>query len=283
MISVIGLGELGTQIADKFSQYPQYQIYKIGHDLPKGKRNKNLKKYDSPEEYEKKCPSMKTYFKDVADEVLLVCDGSEYITSSALRILEQVKNKKLNVLYLKPDLALLEADRKRHEKLAFNVFQQYARSGLLDRVYLVDMNMAETAAGNLPIDGYYDHLYEFISYTFHMINVYGRTKGLIDNFQPIERVNRITTFGISNLENEDRMFFSLDSAFEMGYYYAVSKRTLEKDDKLLPRIKRRIKAKSDEFTRIMFSIHQTEYDDDYVYCVKHTKFIQGEENVETDS
>ena len=112
-----------------------------------------------------------------------------------------------------------------------------------------------------------------------MINVYGRTKGIIDNFQPIESVNRITTFGVSNMENEDKMFFSLDKTFEMGYYYGVSKRTLEKDDKLLPKIKRMVREKSDEFTRVMFSIHQTEYEDDYVYCVKHTKFIQGEDNV----
>ena len=66
-MNVVGLGSAGCGIVDKFAQYPQYNVYKIDVGL------KGLKKdgiYAMPEQksveaYEKNCPSMKNFFKNI--------------------------------------------------------------------------------------------------------------------------------------------------------------------------------------------------------------------------
>ena len=64
-MNIIGLGKAGCAIADKFAQYPQYDIYKIDVGLKGYKKNGiyDMPAQKSPEQYEAKCPSMRTFFK----------------------------------------------------------------------------------------------------------------------------------------------------------------------------------------------------------------------------
>ena len=52
MDSIIGLGAAGCRIADKFSQYPQYDIYKMDVGLKRTPRTYGIKKASTPEEFE---------------------------------------------------------------------------------------------------------------------------------------------------------------------------------------------------------------------------------------
>ena len=46
MISVVGLGGIGCKIADKFSEWSNYKVWKIdSSELPKGTRNKTIKNF----------------------------------------------------------------------------------------------------------------------------------------------------------------------------------------------------------------------------------------------
>jgi hypothetical protein len=49
-LNLIGLGQAGCNIADRFSQYPQYKIYKLDVDI-EGKRCYDIKHQKGPEEY----------------------------------------------------------------------------------------------------------------------------------------------------------------------------------------------------------------------------------------
>ena len=53
MDTIVGLGKAGCAIADKFSKYPQYKIFKIDSEgLDKGeKRSHLLKRRKHPEQY----------------------------------------------------------------------------------------------------------------------------------------------------------------------------------------------------------------------------------------
>ena len=88
MKTIIGLGQAGCNIADKFSQYPQYKVYKIDVDLKKAPRCYSFPKYNTSEEYEKSCPSLKNFFKHVKGEILFITSCG-LISSASLRILEQ--------------------------------------------------------------------------------------------------------------------------------------------------------------------------------------------------
>ena len=67
MQTIIGLGQAGCNIADKFAEYPQYKVYKIDAGLEKAPRCFNFPKYDNPEKYEENCTNVKDFFKNVKD------------------------------------------------------------------------------------------------------------------------------------------------------------------------------------------------------------------------
>ena len=58
MDTIVGLGKAGCAIADKFAQYPQYQVFKIDSEgIDKdGKNNFLLEKQTHPEKYEQNTP-----------------------------------------------------------------------------------------------------------------------------------------------------------------------------------------------------------------------------------
>ena len=130
MDTVIGLGKAGCAIADKFSQYPQYKVFKIdAENISENKKNeKLLKKKTSPEQYETSVPSMRAFLKPSTNNVLFVLSGSGAISGTSLRILEQLSKMKktVNVLYIKPDVEFLGANNKAQERLVRNVLQEYA-------------------------------------------------------------------------------------------------------------------------------------------------------------
>ena len=74
----------------------------------------------------------------MSDEILFVIGGGGKYQSAALSILKQLKNHKINILYIKPDVAFLGQQSLMLDNLVFNVFQEYARSGVFERLYVVD-------------------------------------------------------------------------------------------------------------------------------------------------
>ena len=94
MSTVVGLGKAGCSIADLFAKYPQYDILKIREGSRKDKTTNTytMLKQKTPEDYEKKCPALKSFFKDVDGAVLFVLDGSEFISAASLKILEHLKH-----------------------------------------------------------------------------------------------------------------------------------------------------------------------------------------------
>ena len=57
--------------------------------------------------------------------------------------------------------------------------------------------------------------------------------------------------------------------------YILDKMKLETDGKLLAEIKNSIKRKTDQSIRSSYGIYETDYEEDYIYCVYQTSKIQG--------
>ena len=79
------------------------------------------------------------------------------------------------------------------------------------------------------------------------------------------------------------MFFSLDNVSDIGYYYAYGKERLEESSNLFSEIKKAIKEKMTDDVRVMYGVYETNYEQDYVYCVKHTSVIQEQSGGSGDS
>ena len=276
MINVIGLGKVGCAIAEKFRKHPQYEVYKIGAGLP-DKDNKNcfsIKKRSAPEDYEEKFPARVTNaLKKIDGDILFVVSGGTDISSASLRILEAVSPRRIEVLYIKPDLT--DDHSKNLDRVVSNVFQEYARSGLFERLYLISNSAIEKVIGNIPIGRYQDTINDFVSSTIHMLNVYRNTEAVMSSYPKESGICRICTIGIGEMEKmTDQMCFSLDNVNEKSYYFAINKKQVDNDSDLLFRVKKRVTQK-DEDIKVGFGVYSTEYDKNYIYIVSQTKIIQG--------
>tara|TARA_R100001129_G_scaffold173221_1_gene144451 strand:- start:153 stop:989 length:837 start_codon:yes stop_codon:yes gene_type:complete len=272
--TIVGLGKAGCAIADKFCAYPQYKTYKIDSEGIDGK-SKNcflLQRQDAPEEYEKNIRTMKSFFKDTTDDVLFVVSGSGIVSGAALQVLKSLQGKNVSVLYIKPDLEFLAKTNIYQERLVRNVLQEYTRSGVFNRMFLVDNKKVENILGDVPIVGYYDKLNELIVSTIHMVNVYNHQDPIHSTPFDTSETTRISTFGILDIDKgEENLFFSLDNIREKSYYYAINSKVLETDGKLLRRLTDNINKNVGKDVSAGFQVYSTSYDENYGYLVVNTE------------
>ena len=279
MDTIIGLGNAGCNIADKFAKYSQYTTYKLDVGLSPTSTTFPLERHQKIEDYEEKCPNLSTFFEGVSDDLLFVVGGGGNISSASLSILKQLSNHKINILYIKPDVAFLGRHAIELDNLVFNVFQEYARSGMFERLYVVDNALIEKVIPSVSVKNYYDNLNEAVVSSFHMINVFNHIDSVTDTFGELPAGTRISTIGfVDPKKNLDKMFFSLDSVTDMVYYYAYNKMKLEAENSLFGEIRNSLKRKMKPGIRVSYGIFETDYDEDYIYCVNHTCVIQKQDN-----
>ena len=271
---IIGLGKAGCAIADRFAHYPQYEVYKMDVGLKRTPRTYGLKSATSPEQYEDSLGNLKRFFKDVDGDVLFVVGGSGMTSGASLKILEQIKKCRLHVLYVYGDPDLLGETAQMQQRVTFNVFQEYARSGVLENVILIDNRKLEDMLGNVPIIGFYDKLNDLIVPTMHMINVLRHSESVMDNISASHDISRIVSYGLVDFETgEEKMFFDLANVREKVYYYAINEEKLREQGGLHKRVIAQVKENAKN-TKTTYGIYPTQYEQDYVYCVAYSSIVQ---------
>ncbi len=277
MISIIGLGNAASKIAEKFSNMPQYNVFLLNDNIKKSSTYKyKLKRHNTPEQYEDNIPNLKKFFANVDDHIQFFVVGSSYSSNYSLGILEQLKDKKIDLYYIKPDTELLTGIPKLLENAAFGILQQYARSGLLNSITIISNLKIEEVVGDVPIKTYFDVINSSIYSAVHYINYFSHIEPEIGQVsQPLD-INRIRTVGVLNLNNlEEKWFFDLDMERDMCYYMCINKEKLETDGGLHRKLVEMLKEKPrNAFRRISYAIYETDLEQDFGFCVAHTNAIQ---------
>ena len=270
---VIGLGTAGCKIAKAFSKFPQYESY--GIDTTK-EADVTIKERQNHEEYDKHFPSLKRKFKFTNTEVLVAVCGSGQVSGGILRLLHQLKGNKVSVLYIQPDLALVSETQKIQERIVRNVLQEYARSGLIEMVYLMDNLQVERGIGEVSILGYYDVLNQAIVNTFHMLNVFRNTEPVMGNFIKPSPLSRIATIGILEVdEGKEKWFYDLTEPRDVVYYYGINEEQLTEDGTLFGKITAYVKGKLLPGVDVSYGVFKTTYDQKYCYCIKYSSMVQS--------
>jgi len=274
--TVIGLGTVGCNVARKLEKYEEYEVYKIDHEESDENNYQKIKKYDDPEKYEKTVPGVKTLLKKVEGPVLFVVCGASTVAPASLVILEQIhKRCEISILYIKPETDLLSEQKKMQERAIYSVLQQYSRSGLLERSFLVSNESLDPLVEDASILGYHDSLNDLIASAFHMINFFNHVDSVTDTFSSPAETAKISTFGMMNIETgKENMFFPLDKARETRYYYGIPEESLRKEKMLHRKIVKQVKDKATENTKVSYGIYSTNYKDDFAYVLSHSSFVQ---------
>ena len=283
MISIVGIGNGASAIAEKFEEYPQYNVYTLNSKVERnaGKKRK-LKSFKAPEEYEQNIPNLKKYFAKIDDEVQVFVMGSSYSSNYTLGILEQIKDKKINIFYIKPDTELLTGVPKLMDNAAFGVLQEYARSGVFNSITLISNKNLEEAAGGVPIKKFYDHLNSVIVSTIHYLNYFDRNEPEIGVMAEPSEISRIRTIGmIDPARIQEKWFFDLDMEREVCYYLCIDKEKLETDGNLHKRIVDALKEKPrNAFRKVSYGVYENPHGKDFGFCIAYTNAVQ---NLKKDS
>ena len=276
---VVGLGKAGCNIAKAFGKFPQYETF--GIDTTKD-ATITIKSRSSHEKYDASFPDLRRKLKAKDEDVLVVTSGAGKISGGILRLMEQLKtHNRLRVLYIQPDLSLMSETQKKQERVVKNVLQEYARSGLVERIYLIDNLAIERSIGEVSIVGYYDTLNHAVVNTIHMINVFENTEPILGNFIQPHEIARIATIGVVMMDDEEETkdkenwFYNLTRPRDVVYYYGIGKDDLKNDGTLFGRINRFVKSKIEEGLNVSYGVFETSYEQKYCYCIKYSSMVQS--------
>ena len=283
MDKVIGLGKVGCGIAEEFKVYPEYKIYKIGTDLEsRGNFHTHLivEEQSNIQDYEDKFDTIdaEAYLGTIksSDEVLFVVAGGDPISGISLSLLEIIKKAKVTVLYVCPDRSVSSLLQKRDDKIVFNILQEYARSGLFERLFLVERSRVEELVGDVAIDKYEKSIYHFISYIVAMTNYFDHTDAVLTNRTDPRQISRVGTFAVASLEKDERkLLFPIEEEEYAHYYYGIPEANLKEDSGLMGKIRRQNKNFAKEEVDSCYSVYSTTLDAPIVLCTFYSKRIQS--------
>jgi len=283
MISIVGIGNGASAIAEKFVNFPQYNVYVLNDKVEKssGKKRK-LKRFTSPEDYEENIPDLTKYFSKIDNHVQVFVMGSSYSSNYALGILQQISTKNVDVFYIQPDTTLLTGIPRLMERAACGVLQEYARSGLFSSITIISNKNLEEALQRVPIKKFYDHLNSSIASTVHYLSYFLHNEPEIGVIAPPIDHARIRSIAILETQNiEEKWLFELDMPRQLCYYFCINKEKLETDGGLHKKIVDRLKQKPrNAFRNVSYAIYETEHGKDFGFVVAHTNAIQQQNTLD---
>ena len=283
MISIIGIGSAASAIAKKFSPLENYNIFLLNSKVFKNtKKEFKIKNYNSAEEYEENIPDLKNFFSGVKDRAQVFITGASESSNYTLGILEQIRDRKIDLFYIKPDTELLTENAQLLENVTFGVLQEYARSGLFKSITFISNLHLEKVLGEVPIKTYFDVLNESIFSTVHYLNFFEFTDPEIGQISRPAAVNRIRTIGMLDIENlEEKWLFNLDKSRELCYYICINEERMETEGGLHKKLVDMLKEKpKNAYKKISYAIYETEHND-FGFCVAHTNVVQEQKTLDS--
>tara|TARA_R100001082_G_scaffold109921_1_gene88292 strand:+ start:312 stop:1175 length:864 start_codon:yes stop_codon:yes gene_type:complete len=278
-VNIVGLGQAGCAMADCFSKYPQYSVYKLDNGLERTPSSFPVVKRNSHEEYDKVAPKIKKFVSEMNDSesVVFIMGGSGKISGASLRVLKQLHERfKVHVLYIKPDHTLLNGLGLLQDRACYRVLQEYTRSGVFESMCIVSNPHMEEVLGEVPAIGYYEQLNELLTGVLHWINIFKNTEAVVSTMSELGECVRIYTLGTLDIETgEQKLFFPLNKISDKCYYYGIGKEDLETNGKLFKKIKNQVRDFSiSEEENISYCVHPTTYGTNFAYFTAHSSSIQ---------
>jgi hypothetical protein len=283
MISVVGIGNAASAIAENFATISNYEVYSLNNKVVQNTdRAFRLESFSTPDEYETNIPDLREFFADMRDRVQVFVMGSSMSSNYVLGILEQIKDKDIELFYIQPDTELLTGVPKILEAITFGVLQEYARSAVFKTITLISNLNLEQALGELPIKTYYTLLNQSIFSTVHYLNYFEFSEPEIGQTAKPADLNRIRTVAMLNMENlEEKWLFNLDSPRELCYYICINEERLASEGGLHKKLVDMLKDRpTNAFRKLSYAIYETEHED-FGFCVAHTNVVQEQKTLDS--
>lgn len=216
----VGFGGVGCNIVRAMERLASDEkAYRYIDSKQQEGQSVTLRVYDSPEEQEQKCSvaPVKALFRRLRGKVLVVMTGTSKIAPSSLRALEIVTNKfgseNVSVLYVRPEDMMRKAGISRMmDRAVFGVLQEYARSGQIDEMLVVDNSMMEKIITDANLLNYHMKNNELLAYSLMMCMELVSRNAVYGVSGEFANTSRIKTIGVFDQDNgESFWFYNLDA------------------------------------------------------------------------
>ena len=282
MDKILGIGKFGCAVADEFSEYPEYRVYKVDDTLTE-KGTLSVEKHLNMDEYENNFEELEAqiYLRSIKedDHVLMVVEGGTPISGICLRLAQVISEAKVSILYVCPDREIISTAQKRDDQIAFNVFQEYSRSGVFESIYLAHRPLLETIVGDVAIAEYEKSLCRSLAYVVSMVNYFEHTEPVLTTATETPRVSRIKTLGISSFgqgrEQPMVFLYPLKGSTDMHFLYGVPANLLEEDPTMFGKIKKHISGFAADGLSTTYSVFASELEDPMVFCSVSSDVVQS--------
>ena len=264
---MVGPGNAGKNIVKLFKPHTKnYKIIILDED-------DGVPKQDSVEKYDEHPIKFKQKgLKSHSEAMLFVC-GSGKIAGASLRVLEALREYKTTIVYIVPDLEFAsDRERKRH-RVHFGVLQEYTRSGMIDKMVILDNKTLFTHAGAGTTLKYYDKVNYFIYSTFQNLLYCQNVKPDFGRLHQKKDISRISTIGMGKLEGEEKLLFPLDSITESCYNINIDEEDLDNDEGIIPKCQQLVRDNKEKNRDTSFAIWKSSEGNHY-YSIHSTHFIQ---------
>jgi len=276
--NLLGIGTAGCNVVEQLSQYPAYECYYVSNEIQKTSKFKfRLPELEGPEDYEAmEMDKLHKWMDKITKNCTVFLCGASDSTGITLRALETLHKKgvKIEVVYFSPETEVLSDTKVLHERSVKGILQNFARSGLFEKICLVSNLRLEEIAGSTNVFDYYNQINHVFTSTYYMMDVFKNTKPVTSTFKRPRESCRITTIGLANMENSENLFFPLENEVEMVYYYGINEEKLRTEENLFRTITNNIKSKITEDKKVSFGIYPTQYENDYIYVELFSPKIQ---------
>jgi len=265
---LIGLGKAGCEIVNKFSDSYKKITIDAGSELPE---------FDSPEDYDQKLTNYAHLLDFEERECYFFVCGAGKVSAASLRLLELIQTKKINLVYIYPEEIMLSPTQKKLNRVAFNVFQQYARSGLLKSMYIMSNEEICSFLPYYSLDDMYDHINDAIVNVFENVIFYLNEKPVLGSHHEPKEISRIRTVEYGEFkENKKNMYFPLDNVTETCYINIVNEEDMKNNRELLDLLKNKIREDNENNIISSFVVFKSDYTHSFYYSVKFTHYLQEE-------
>ncbi len=265
MKTIIGLGKAGCSTARLFKG----NMYNV-QTIDTSNADVLIEEVDTIEAYEKAAASMSSLTTE--DEVYFILAGGGKIAGASLSILEKIKDKKITVVYIKPDTGLLNHHEKLSERLIYKVLQEFVRSGMIHGLVLASNSHIEKQLGGIGFNDYYHAINERIAKTLQMCDYLSQAKSIIGELREPSDYSRIGTIGVRE-GGKDYLLFPIDLIREKRYLYAIPEEKLATHKTLLSEIKEVLEV-GKEAIKISYKVVSTTYKDTQVFVQCYSNKIQ---------
>ena len=272
MDNIIGIGQFGTNIAEKFKQYGIYNIYHIDAAVEESEGVYSAKICGSHEEYAKTSHlGLKDFLGEITGETLLITSSGK-ISGMTGAVLQHLQTQQVSILYVKPDLSLGNDLQRLQHRATMGPLQEWARSGALKHFSIVSNEAVQNILPQTSIIYKNDKINEYLASTIHMLNVFKNTEAAYGGKMVPKTASRISTFASHHFSEEVEFslpFHPLETESERHFYFAINENNIEQDKNLEQKINNFV-SQVDTRADIKYSIHSTKYDSDYCFEIIYT-------------